>query len=253
MTNAPPTSAATIQIKSVFKYIREIHPPPFFKQILTSSTFVEEELIQSLKMYSEIKQTGHELLKRYGNNSADADFYRLQALLRQSISFYEAADKMHYRVSPLIFYYSFMNAAKAAIFVHDKTANLDRIQHGLSASQYSNRLNSNKIKLRQGGVFPLLFKVVTGSNSPHDTELRLADLFGYITDVRYEHMLLRLGEPRNAGCRYANVLFHGENGVRGLIVIEPTTPKFFKSVSRVLVKNFTQIKIAKLTHKVFLD
>ncbi len=243
MPRPPIAQPINIAIKSIHMYFRRSHPAPFNREILTSSTFVETELLQSLKMYSDVKYAGQELLKKFGHPHPAGNFPKLQAFLRQAVSFYESAERMHYRVSPLLYCYSIMNASKAAIFVHDTNANLNRVHHGLNPSQYSSSLRGNKIKIPQRGVFPLLYSLVIGAPHFPNAEIRILDLFGYVNDIRYEYQLFGLGDIKNAGCRYANVSFHGEAGGRGLFVLEPVTPKFIKRASQVLAADFTQIKI----------
>jgi hypothetical protein len=91
-------------------------PPPFNKVPLKSSGTIQDELMGSLDVYSEVRDIGKELLRSNGHTELTSGFIRLRAYLRQAKAFYNAAELMNDRASALNYYYSFMNFAKAYIF-----------------------------------------------------------------------------------------------------------------------------------------
>jgi hypothetical protein len=124
--------AMPLPARHVAQWIIRPLPPPFHRQPLISNDTVRRELISSLELYSEIRDLGQELLHAHGHPNSLKSFRRFQAYVRQGVSFFNSAETLPYRSSPLLFYYSFMNLAKAASFLRDPHYPFGHINHGLT-------------------------------------------------------------------------------------------------------------------------
>ncbi len=86
---------------SYTNYIQKNFPAPFFKAELACAAPVKSEIIGSLEMYSEVKAFGKDLLKAHGHQDLSEAFLQFQAYTRQARTFFEAAEALHHRASPL--------------------------------------------------------------------------------------------------------------------------------------------------------
>jgi hypothetical protein len=110
-------------------------PDQFFKIQMPTTNRISNELLASIQLYSEIKDIGKKILASNGHKDLAKSFLILQSYIRQAVKFYEAAEVLHYRASPLIYYYSFMNLAKAYICLQDPTFVDSGLTHGLMAGR----------------------------------------------------------------------------------------------------------------------
>ncbi len=122
--------------------------------------------------------------------------------MRQGRIFYEAAEVLPPRASPLNFYYSFMNFAKACIVMHDPTFIGGHVIHGLSPSSPSRNLRMQYLSVKSGGVFPLFCRLVTGKTIVSKSKLKIIDLFGYARDVSFEYESLKYGRTRSCPAKF---------------------------------------------------
>ena len=111
----------SLPVRTINRFLSKNFPAPLRRQIILSSTLINRELISSFQMYSEVQDLGKDLLKCYTHQDLRNSFVRFQSYIRQAINFYQAAEALHYRASPLLYYYSFMNFAKAITFLRDPT------------------------------------------------------------------------------------------------------------------------------------
>jgi YaaC-like Protein len=177
--------------------------PPFYKVDLGSAAAVKGELIGSLELYSEVKAFGKELLKVYGHPNLAEAFLQFQAYIRQARTFFEAAEVLHHRASPLNYYYAFLNFAKAYILLRTPRFVDDNLVHGLRHKAKSSSLRKQSVRVLQDGVFPLFYKEVTSASISNGARFKIVDLLGYVSDVGYEYRHLKYGEPQYYRCRFA--------------------------------------------------
>jgi hypothetical protein len=157
---------------------------------------VRNELFAAFELYSEVTKAGRELLKKNGHPDAKRAFPQFQSYIRQALSFYRGAENLHYRSSPLNYYYSFMNFAKAAIFGHDPTFQDINLRHGLTPGQAQGSLRRHFLTVHPQGVFPAFYRHATKKGISGGTKLSLAALLSYTGDVRYEYGQFNLGPSR---------------------------------------------------------
>lgn len=162
-------------------------PPPLDKTILFCSAPVRDELMGSLDLYAEIKDSGKELLRAHGHKDLKGSFARFQAYIRQAKTFYEGAEILHHRASPLNFYYSFLNLAKALILLRDPNFVDRNLTHGIIQKPAAGSLRKQKIIIQPHGVFPNFYRLVTGHRLLNNATLRITDLLGYSSDVQFEY------------------------------------------------------------------
>jgi hypothetical protein len=146
-------------------------PAPLHKNILQCSTQIADELIAALDFYAEIKQSGKSILRAKGHTNLAEAYTQFRAYIRQAKTFYEGAEALHHRASPLNYYYSFMNLAKALLLLNSPGF-VDRgLTHGISPQSAIGSLKKQKIIVRPHGIFPLFYKLVWPAPGSEDTEL----------------------------------------------------------------------------------
>src|SRR5215469_15764111 len=179
--------------RQVVRWYGESFPPPFSKNDLRGNDSIRNELFSSIELYSEVKALGREILKRNGHQDLRASFLRLQAYIRQARTFYEAAEALHYRASPLLYYYSFMNFAKAYLHLRDTKFKDTNLHHGIRLGNASGSIRGHRVVAMTKGVFPLFYERVSTISIGPPRQLSIAALLGYVSDVAFEYVSLQFG------------------------------------------------------------
>jgi hypothetical protein len=190
---------------------------PLHKKIMKTSGTVKDDILRSIQQYSEVTDLGYDLLQRQSHPDSGTSFKRFQAYIRQGLTFFGAADQTHYRASPLLYYYAFMNLAKAIVFLYDHGFTAGHIYHGLTPAPGTGNFRDHFIKVKTSGVFQSFYKQILGENIATETKLGVLGLLSYISDLTYEHRFFNLGESSSYPCKYAVVQWEGEEQYRGLI------------------------------------
>ena len=149
------------------------------------------------------KAIGKDLLKANGHTNIPDAFLQFQAYIRQARTFFEAAEVLHHRASPLNYYYAFMNFAKAYILLRTPGFVDKNLVHGLKHKAHSNSLKRQDLKVLQYGVFPLFYRCLTNAAIPQSGHFKIIDLLGYVSEVSHEYRLLNYGDARYYRCRFA--------------------------------------------------
>src|SRR5216683_5730534 len=160
-------------------------PPPLNKGVLSCSGSVRDEILGAIKLYSEVNEFGRELLRANGHAKPATAFPRFQAYIRQANTFFEAAEVLHPRASPLNYYYAFMNFAKALILLKDSKFVDQRLTHGLAPNSSGGSLRRQFVHVARKGVYPLFHRHVTGKTPKPQLRMRAVDLLSYCTDVGF--------------------------------------------------------------------
>jgi len=142
----------------------------------------------------DIAEVGREFLLKRGLavEQIDTAFGLFQSFVRQAKTFYQSAAHLHFRASPLNYYYAFLNLAKALISIADPDSVNQRISHGLHHLHVDGPLRDQSIVTRQG-VFPRFYHVLTGQVIPDNTRLGVISLLSYSTDIAYEFVSAGFG------------------------------------------------------------
>lgn len=155
---------------------------------LLTSQPIDDEIFASIKFISEVDKVGIKFFKDLGHRNPKESLLIFRAFIRQADAFYSSAKKLHYRASALLYYYAFLNLAKAYVCVSDLSAVTGHISHGLchifapSNFRYQEVFVSNR-----GGVFLNLYKKETLINIPGNLKLNIKNLLGYCTSIAYEY------------------------------------------------------------------
>lgn len=183
--------------------IRDWFPGRLQRESIWTSEPVKATLLRSIKQCSENRKVADDLAqKRYLSSPDLRKYKKYQAHTRQAVAFYEAAEGAHYRVSPLLYYYSFSNFAEALIALagREETHN-----HGITWSQSTNDLWKSTISLDKPARFQAFYRLVTGLferdrvaldaaradplpvvECPESGQFRLKDLCAYVSDINHE-------------------------------------------------------------------
>jgi len=167
------------------------------KYAYTTRPFTEE-YIASLEYLSEIEKVGLSFIKKIGlRNEAytiKETFRLFQSFIRQGKKFYVAAETLDYHSSPLLYYYSFLNFAKAYLALQNSASVKGKVFHGLKDKKDDNNNFDDQCCLVNNGIFKLLYKEITGDKITNNTSLNIKTLFGYIPDIYLEYQKVGYGD-----------------------------------------------------------
>lgn len=208
----------------------------------TSDT-VKNELFASFQLYSEVKAYGKELLKINGHSSPAKTYLQFQAYVRQAKVFYEAADNLHHRASPLLYYYSFMNFAKAYSVLRDPSFLDNGLTHGLSYAFDSGPIRKQSISIKQHGVFPQFYKHVVGDTVANGDKLNIAMVLSYVTDVALEFATLKLGIQRWIPGRMA-IAYNNTHSYAALMFWSQIAGSNFQRLKKDFLSDFDEVSLS---------
>lgn len=226
------------------EYINHFVPPPFDRRELATSDSVRNELIASIEMYSEVKDIGRQLLTSNGHINLKAAYPRLQAYLRQGKAFFKAAEQLEYRASPLSYYYSFMNLAKACALVRDPAFVDNHLMHGLSASG-TGSLARHYVTMHKAGVFQEFYKRVIGKLPPAAARVSVRKLLAYVSDVSFERQQCQMGPSRMHNMRLVGAAC--PDGAYGILAVFATDTVFQRPPKELLASpNFDVVQMSSV-------
>lgn len=171
------------------------HRPPV---PLKTNAPVDDEVFAAIEYVSEVQSVGQSFLKTAGVPRPKAAFQDFRAFIRQGKAFYEAASRLHYRAAPLMYYYAFLNLAKAYIITRDPAFVRGPVQHGLAQAKVSaKKLVQETIRVpATPGVFHKFYEIEAKQALKSPLRLNIATLLGYCTDVSHEYGKAGYGECR---------------------------------------------------------
>ena len=116
--------------------------------------------------------------------------------VRQARAYWEGAQSTEGSSASLLYYYAFLNLAKAELLITD-TAHVDgvRIGHGLSYNPTNAQSISGDSLRVVDGVFPRLYRKRTGLTLPNGTQLSVTRLMALIPEISLELEQSNLGTP----------------------------------------------------------
>ncbi len=176
---------------------------------LTTNTDIEAEYWGVIEYISEIEEAGVNFLISRGYNRKDAkqNYKVLNSYVRQAKNYYLTAKSLQYRSAPLMYYYSFLNLAKAFLLVNDIHYKEVKIKHGL-IYKYPGKRDINKQNVISADsaneVFPRLYKLWFGQ----PLELKsfsILTLLGYCSEIAYQYEKAKLGNRRVDPALYVGV------------------------------------------------
>jgi len=163
---------------------------------LTTTRRLTDEYFAALQYYSEIEEVGLDFIKRLGYEDLSKQkriFLLFQSFVRQGKSFFDAAEKLDYRTSPLLYYYSFLNLTKAYISLCTPDVVDKKIRHGLTHKHTITEFESQIVQIDSVGVFQIFYEKLLGAQIKAGLELNISRLLGYIPDISYEYRKVKYG------------------------------------------------------------
>lgn len=186
---------------------------PFFRrkyEVNQTSDRIAEELWLALRHPAEVPSVGLRLLElhqpgKVTTSSSTLILSEFRAFCRQAENFYRGAEVLPWRSSPLNYYYSFLNLAKAYALLSGamppptssaacpgvestpQTTTPRRIRHGITERVlYGNPDLWHLTSGTTADVFPLLYRLCIGKELPEKTTFEGHDLLGYSLPVGWQ-------------------------------------------------------------------
>ncbi len=218
---------------------------------------IDEDLWCFLEYYSEVESIGLKFVKnRIKNHSIKSQiaFNAFQGYTRQAKSYYIAAKSLHYRSSSLLYYYCFLNLAKAYLVLEKPKIIINRnIQHGLSPRKTRYRTFEKQGILTKKGVFSHLYECEIGTSIPNDTFLNVLNLFSYCREISYEYTVGEFGDCKFVPC--ISIILGNESTNKSVIVIGLNKSNIlnkYRTVQTNLGKYFIRLEsMPKVAHHFF--
>ena len=139
-------------------------------------------------------------------------------------TFLSSGEQLHHRASPLIFYYSFLNLAKAYLRWAKPEMSLDPTTttfryHGLVASTPHNEFSKEIVEVNRG-VFTAFYETLTGKSLPLPAgagvnkqpgfSLKIAEMMNYASDVCFDYANATGDKSRHSSGR-SKMVIAGDN------------------------------------------
>jgi hypothetical protein len=191
---------------------------------LALSGNVDDEIWALFEYYSEIDEVGKQFLlsKGVAKRKVDSTYELFQSYIRQAKTYYYSAKSLHYRSASLLYYYCFLNLAKAGLLVHKPSTVGMKLQHGLSfdVKKRFNNFEDVTIKTLDGSnsVFGLLYQAYFNETLPYK-QLNAVKLFGYVSDVAAEYEQCGYGQPRFLSSVFTHVSNDADKTSWGIVGI----------------------------------
>lgn len=171
-------------------------------EVATSHLPLDEEYWLALRHPTEVQAVGFDLLRgthpgfaALTTQEQESTWREFRAYARQAEGFYRAASALHWKSSPLNYYYSFMNLAKAMMVsrgsLPSKPSSQPRkLRHGLTATVVPGTSGTpDKWSLSSqstNDVFPQLYRLMIGTSLPAGTMLDSLELLQYVSSVAWQ-------------------------------------------------------------------
>ena len=185
---------------------------------------ITDEFFSILRFVSEIQEEGERLAKVHSGltdpSAITALYKEVRSFLRQAENFYRAARTAHYRSSALLYYYCFLNLAKAALSIRGIT--YDR-RHGLTdkADPASKDLAMQAVLVGNGGVFPALYNQQVNTTIPSGTRLDICTLLGYVSEITHQYEAANLGQRATFPQCYARLIVEKSDDIAWCAIAVP--------------------------------
>ena len=162
---------------------------------MSSNRLLEDEVWSQLEYLHTVVEAREKFLKTKGFKK-QSDINKIgrefSAYLTQAKNFYQHAKNSDYRSAALLYYYSFLNIAKALIIINNPKLSGSKFVHGLQRVTKKGDLTELSIQL--GNVkgynvntFDEFYNVIYGNYYVRNEEISLLDLFSYCSDVAQEY------------------------------------------------------------------
>jgi YaaC-like Protein len=180
-----------------------------------------DELFGALRLVADVRAEGLQLVGSYSPgitpHTADRAYRRFAAFTGQAENYYRSAKVLPYRSSALLYYYSFLNLAKAALAVRNITF---KDHHGLTPDYGTGprALTQMRVQVRRDGVFQALFHLIF-SQSIQNVHFQLARLLAYNSEISVQYDRVAAGPSKVT--RYARVRVLNDGSQAWLLLALP--------------------------------
>lgn len=115
----------------------------------------------------------------------------LKSFIDQAENFYRYAMSADFRSAPLLYYYSFLNLAKALLVVKYPKSYDKKFTHGIRSINTHSKLINRSVEVaisskNRFSVFNETYNAIYGKYLPKNTKLNLHDILGYLSDINSE-------------------------------------------------------------------
>ncbi|MDP3973942.1 MAG: YaaC family protein [Candidatus Daviesbacteria bacterium] len=226
-------------------------------QGLSTSGSVDDELWILLEYYSEVEDVGLKFLLDNGikNKTTRKTTYKhFQAYVRQAKNYYNSAKVLAPRSAGLLYYYCFLNLAKAALVVRDPSIGGKKITHGLSYKINSDpHFIKQSVNILNDGVFPKLYALYFGQ-SVKQMSLTIPALLNYCTDIGYQCQMAGIHQTKIIYSYYAHCVDKTKKTGWGLVAIPQASLllKYHKSIKS-FIDTFEKIELPQLSCRELFD
>ena len=214
---------------------------------------VDDELWILLEYRSEVESVGIKFLTDSGVSKRVVKrvFKHFQAYIRQAKNYYYSAKTLHPRSAGLLYYYCFLNLAKAGLVIKQPQIGGKKINHGISCIPKDfSKLKSQTVKvLNDGGVFPKFYEWYFGITIKPQS-LNVQFLLNYCTDISYQCLLAGFGNCKMLQGYYVNLVDRDSKTGWPLIGIATfeQCEKYKKSFDS-LYRTFEKVAVPELNRK----
>ncbi len=211
---------------------------------------IDDELWILIEYYSEIESVGikHLLEQGVARRKIKTTYKHFQGYIRQAKNYYHAAKQLHPRSAALLYYYCFLNLAKALIIQKNPEIGGKRISHGASCLPKDfTKIKKQTIKIiKDNGVFERFYEMFCESPIKKQS-LSVEQLLSYCTDISYQSLIAGYGRRKVESCYYVNLVDHSNKTAWPLVGI----PNFneFKKYKKSLNIFFDKFELVEVPEK----
>jgi YaaC-like Protein len=181
-----------------------------------------DELFGVLRLVADVQAEGLQLVGSYSPgitpHAADRAYRRFAAFIRQAENYYRSAKTLPYRSSALLYYYSFLNLAKAALAV--RNIRFNERHHGVTPDYGTapHTLSNLRVRVRDDGVFQALYRLIF-AQSIQNVHFQLARLLAYNSEISVQYDRVAAGPSKVM--RYARVRLLNDGNQAWLLIALP--------------------------------
>ncbi len=208
---------------------------------------IDDELWILLEYYSEVEEVGQKHLLNQGipKRQVKQTFKHFQSFTRQAKTYYLSAKNLHPRSAGLLYYYCFLNLAKALLIQKHPQISKTRTGHGINCLPKDfSKLKTQTVRvLNDGGVFQKLYDLYFGTPIRNQT-LNIKELLNYCSDISYQCQIAGMGNGKLEPCLYAHLV--NKNDKTGWVLLGIpgfTEVKKYSSSLQDFYKDFEQVEV----------
>lgn len=226
-------------------------------QGLKTDNPIDDELWILLEYYSEVEEVGQKYLLSKGipKRKVKQTFKYFQSFVRQAKTYYLSAKNLHPRSAGLLYYYCFLNLAKAALIQKHPDIGKTKIGHGVSCLPKDfSKLKTQTVKvLDDGGVFQKLYDWYFGTPIKKQS-LNINELLNYCSDIAYQCQVAGIASEKLEPCLYVHLMNKNEKTGWALIGIPGfNTVKKYSSSFREFFMEFEQVDVPELQARQYFN